>query len=226
MTLLFTMLPFYVLGNLHCLGMCGPLVMMIGKHRFRYFYFAGRLVSFTLAGVIAGEAGTVLQVILNYYHLSVLTSFVFGALILFFSLFTLLNWRYPGYDFLARRLAGVNQNLSILMLKDQPWPSFLFGFFTIALPCGQTMIVFSAIALSGNIWTGFLNGFVFALLTTPSLFAAMHAHQLFFRLKKHYNAIIGVFGLLIGILAICRGLADVEVIPHLILNHKYHVVIY
>ena len=57
MTLLLTMLPLYLFGNVHCLGMCGPLVMLIGQHHFRYFYFVGRTLSFTLAGGLAGAAG-------------------------------------------------------------------------------------------------------------------------------------------------------------------------
>jgi uncharacterized protein len=230
MTLLLTMLPLYVFGNLHCFGMCGPLVMMIGQHRYRYFYFAGRLTSFTLTGMLAGEAGAVLQVILRYYHLSVLTSFIFGSLILIIALSTLIGYQYPGYDFLARRLAKVNHTLSLLMLKDQPWPAFLFGFFTVALPCGQTLIVFSACALAGDLWIGFINGFAFALLTSPSLFAAMYAHRFFSKLKRYYSTIIGIFGLMVGVLAICRGLAETDRIPHLILNphadSKYHLIIY
>lgn len=230
MTLLLTMLPIYLFGNLHCLGMCGPLVMMIGRHHFRYFYFAGRLFSFSLAGLLAGEIGAVLQVILNQYHISVLTSFFFGGMILLVALSTLFGWRYPGYDLFARRLAGVNHSLSLLMLKDQAWPAFLFGVFTVALPCGQTVIVFSACALSGDPGIGLLNGFAFALLTTPSLFLAMHAHRFFFNLKNHYNAIIGISGLMVGALAICRGLAEIGIIPHLILNpgaaSQYHLVIF
>lgn len=230
MTLLITMLPLYLFGNLHCLGMCGPLVMMIGKHRFRYFYFLGRLLSFTLAGAFAGEMGAVLQIAFTSYHLSSLISFFFGGIILIVSISTLIGWRYPGYEFLSRRLAKVNHSLSLLMLKDGALPTFLFGFFTLTLPCGQTLIVFSACALSGSLWVGMLNGFVFALLTSPSLFFAMHAHHLFFNLRKHYNKFIGFLGLVIGMLTICRGLAEMEIIPHLILNQKaeshYHVVIY
>lgn len=230
MTLFFTMLPLYLLGNFHCLGMCGPLVMMLGKHRFRYFYFAGRLISFGLAGMLAGEAGAVLQVILSYYHIPVLVSLLFGGIILLVALFTLIGWHYPGNSLLARSLGKFNHSLSLLMLKDQAWSSFLFGFFTIALPCGQTVIVFSACALSGDPWIGLFNGFMFALLTTPSLFMAMHTHHLFIKLKNQYNTIIGVLGLIVGMLAICRGLAEIETIPHLILNpdaeSKYHIVIY
>lgn len=230
MTLFLTMLPIYLLGNVHCLGMCGPLVMMIGKHHYRYFYFFGRILSFTLAGMIAGELGAVLQVILSYYHIPALASFIFGTLILITASYTLLGWQYPGYHFLARRLAKVNQTLSLLMLKDQPWPAFLFGFFTVALPCGQTLLVFSACALAGDLWVGFFNGFAFALLTTPSLVLALHAHRLFFNLKNHYNTMIGIFGLIVGIMAIFRGLAEAEIISHLILNPgapvHYHIVLY
>lgn len=210
--------------------MCGPLVMMIGKHRYRYFYFFGRLFSFSLAGLLAGGLGSVLQIVLNHYHIPALTSFIFGLLIITIALCTLVGWQYPGYHFLAKRLAKVNHTLSLLMLKDQALPAFLFGFFTIALPCGQTMIVFSACALTGDPWIGLFNGFVFALLTTPSLVVAMNAHRLFFNLKKHYNVIIAIFGLLVGMMAICRGLAEMGYIEHLVLNpgshSQYHIVLY
>lgn len=230
MTLLLTMLPIYLLGNLHCIGMCGPLVVMIGQHRYRYFYFLGRLISFTLAGTIAGEAGAVLHLILKQYHIPAVTCFIFGGFILMVGIYSLFGWQYPGHQWLAKRLSRFNHSLTLFMLRDQVWPTFLFGFFTIALPCGQTLIVFSACALSGDLYVGMLNGFVFALLTSPSLFAAMKAHSLFSRAKRHYQKIIGLFGVFVGMIAILRGLAETEVISHLILNPQsavyYHIVIY
>lgn len=230
MTLLLTMLPIYLFGNFHCIGMCGPLVMMISQHKYRYFYFLGRLMSFTMAGALAGGLGAVIHVFLSAYKIGALTSFIFGFLLLLISLFTLFGWHYPGYHFLSRRLAAANHTLSLLMLRDQAWPAFLFGFFTLALPCGQTLIVFSACALAGSVWVGLLNGCVFALLTTPSLFIAMHAHRLLNPLKRHYNKIVGIFGIVVAVLAICRGLAEINLIPHLILNpqanHHYHLVIF
>jgi uncharacterized protein len=112
------------------------------------------------------------------------------------------------------------------MLRDQPWPTFLFGFFTIALPCGQTVVVFSACALYGDPFIGLINGLVFALLTSPALFAAMHAHRFFQKLKPSYNTIMGGCAVLVGLLSFCRGLAELEYIPHLIINSEYHLVIY
>jgi len=230
MTLLLTMLPIYLLGNLHCIGMCGPLVMMLGQHRFRYYYFFGRALSFTLAAMIAGEMGAVLHYFLKLYHIPALASFIFGGAILAVGIYTFMGWHYPGYKWLAKRLSTVNHTLSLLMLRDRAWPTFLFGFFTVTLPCGQTLIVFSACALAGDIWVGMINGLAFALLTSPSLLLAMNAHFLFQQLRPYYQKVMGGAALLIGGLSICRGLAELDVIPHLILNPAspayYHLVIY
>jgi len=230
MSLFLSLLPLYVFGNFHCIGMCGPLVMMIGQHRYRYFYFLGRLFSFTLAGTIAGEAGAVLNVVLVKYHIPAATCFLFGFFILSLGITTLMQVQYPGYQWLAKRMKGFNSTISLLMLRDKAWPSFLFGFFTIALPCGQTLIVFSACALAGDPFVGMLNGFAFALLTSPSLFFAMHAHALLRKFRGHYNILTGSVACMIGILALCRGLAEADIIPHFVVNPQsapyYHIVLY
>jgi len=229
MSLLMTMLPFYLLGNLHCIGMCGPLVMMIGQHRFRFFYFLGRGLSFAFAGMAAGEAGAVLDLFFKHYHISALTCFIFGSVILGVGMGSLLEWRNPVKWFVLP-LARFQNSLALLILRDQAWPTFLFGFFTIALPCGQTVVVFAACAVSGDPWVGLLNGGVFALLTSPSLFLAMKARALLQSAKRHYHTITGVCALVIGFLTLCRGFAELDLISHFVLNPKapaaYHLVLY
>lgn len=215
MTLLLTMLPLYLFGNVHCLGMCGPLVMMIGQHRFRYFYFLGRTFSFTLAGGVAGAAGFLLQVALKEYYIPAAASFLFGALLLFLGVRMFANVAYPGAEWLSKRLARTNQSLSLLLLRDQPFPTFLFGFFTLMLPCGQTIVVYSACALSGDPYVGLINGFAFALLTSPSLFFAMQVRSLFPHAKAYYNKVVGATAIIVSLLAFCRGFAELEMIPHL-----------
>jgi len=230
MTLLLTMLPLYLFGNLHCLGMCGPLVMMIGRHRFRLFYFAGRLLSFTLAGGAAGGFGAVLAATLQKTHLPALASFLFGGIIAAVGMGALFGWRLPQFPALSKRLGNANRILSALILKDRPWPTFLFGFFTILLPCGQTIIVYSACALSGSAAVGLINGFAFALLTSPSLFFAMQTARLLQRTRRHYNTLMGLAALIIGGLALCRGLAEIGYIPHWVLNpsspQELHIVMF
>lgn len=226
MSLFFSLLPLYVVGNLHCIGMCGPLVMMLGSHRYRHLYFLGRLLSFSLTGMIAGALGAVLDAVLKHYHIPAMASFLFGFAILCIGLYSLMGWQYPGYHWLAHRLKSSTQSLSLLMLRDQPWPTFLFGFFTILLPCGQTVVVFSACALAGDPWIGMFNGAAFALITSPALLLAMQAQHLLRHARQYYNVLMGACALLIGLLAIARGLAEIDLIPHLVLSSTYHIVLY
>lgn len=230
MTLFFSMLPFYLLGNLHCLGMCGPLVMMLGRHRFRYLYFLGRLLSFSLAGALAGGAGAVLAVTLQYYQIAALTSFLFGGIIFFAGITALFGMPHLGSFFMRGPMAKISGALATLPLKEGAPPIFLFGFFTIFLPCGQTIIVFSACALYGDAAAGFFNGFVFALLTSPSLLLAMHAFSWVQKSKRYANKVVGLLALIVGTLAFCRGFAEMGVIPHWVINaeapEEYHIVMY
>ena len=40
MRVFLTLLPLYIFVNLHCLVMCGSLVLMLGGHKHRNFYFS------------------------------------------------------------------------------------------------------------------------------------------------------------------------------------------
>jgi sulfite exporter TauE/SafE len=202
---------------------------MLGKHHYRYAYFLGRLLSYSLAGLAAGELGAITNITLNYYHLSSLTSFIFGGIIFIIGIFTITNFSL----FRIRLFSGVfklNNTISLLLLRDKIWPTFLFGFLTLALPCGQTMIVFTACALSADPYVGFFNGFLLALLTSPSLFLAMRAQLMCAWVKNHSQTIIGASALGVAILAFCRGLADLGYISHWVLNpyspSYLHIVMY
>ncbi len=230
MVLFISLLPLYIFGNVHCFGMCGPLVMLIGQHRYRYFYFLGRIFSFTLAGFIAGAMGAVLHSFLKIYHLAESISLSLGFLIVLIGFNILFEWNLFRAITQLKILRSASHVLSKLLLKEKPTSTFLFGFFTVALPCGQTLIVFSACALTGDPWVGLFNGFAFAVLTTPSLVLAMHSLAVFKNLTHYYQLILGLSSIFVGILSICRGLAEIGWIPHLILNPQaspyYHIVIY
>ena len=230
MTLFFSLLPLYLLGNIHCMGMCGPLVMLLGQHRFRLFYFIGRVTSFSLAGLMAGEAGAVVHHFFKHFYLSELISFLSGGAIVCFGCYKLFGRPFIQIRFNHPFIERIQQTIGTLMLKDRRWPTFLFGFFTVALPCGQTLLVFSACALVGDPLIGLGNGFAFALLTSPSLFLSMHAYPLLKKFKGYDRPILGLSSLVVGGLAICRGLAEAGWISHWVINpnasSNYHMVIF
>ncbi len=229
MRVFLTLLPLYIFGNLHCLGMCGPLVLMLGGHRHRNFYFLGRTLSFTFAGALAGGAGAVIQAHLSASRIGAAVSFLFGALILGFGAMTLFKVKFPFRPSQGGILQKISLHLSTLLLKDSPFAVFLFGFFTIFLPCGQTLIVYSALAIEGDFWSGTFNGAAFALMTSPALFFAMRAVNLLKAARQYYNAILGFSAMGIGAV-VFRGLAEAGFISHLVLNpdaaSEYHIVLF
>lgn len=227
MTLFFSLLPIYLFGNLHCAGMCGPLVMLLAKNRYRSAYFFGRLLAYSLAGLFSAEAGMLLFQTLSQFHLSAILSLGFGFTLLILGFFTLFRLSIPGTKWVAIKMGGISTLTTRFLSLQGPYPIFLFGMGTLLLPCGQTLVVFSACALEAKPLVGLINGSLFALLTTPSLFLSM---TLFKRLRHSYHIWIGSATLLVGILALLRGFADLDLVNHFILNPKaqmrYHIVIY
>ncbi len=227
MTLFFTLLPVYLFGNLHCAGMCGPLMMLLAKNRYRWAYFVGRTVAYSLAGLLSAEVGLFFFHTLARYHLSALLSLCFGCAILCLAVLTFLKLPYPGAKWLASKTGRVSTLLSKLLGTSGPYPIFFFGVCTLLLPCGQTLIVFSACALDAHPLAGLANGFVFALLTSPSLLVSMSAFK---RLRSSYHYWMGGATLVVGLLAILRGIADLNLINHYILNPNapdhFHLVLF
>lgn len=226
MTFFLTMFPFYLMGNFHCLGMCGPLAILMGGQRYRYLYFFGRIFSFSLVGLVSGGFGAVLHLALERYHIGFLLAVVMGGIFIIAGCSYIFRIDIPGNGLLSRWLQPISVRMTRYILKENPWSFFLFGIFTVALPCGQTLLVFSACALNGSAWEGYLNGVAFAMITTPSLYFASHIHQIFRRAGKYYGIIIGGISLCVGILMASRAFANEGWIPHLTISERYHIVMF
>lgn len=219
MTLFLAMLPVYLLGNLHCAGMCGPLVLLIGGHRFRWLYFLGRTLSFATAGLIAGSFGAVINFALRDWFVPAVASLLFGGVLFSWGLCHLFGWRLSLF---GKGLQGATARL-FGRLVETP---LLFGLVTALLPCGQSLLVFSACAVEGSPAAGMMNGLAFALFTSPALMAAMGARHWIKRFRGSAHTVTAILALLIGAVALCRGFADLEWIPHLLLVPKLHIALY
>lgn len=220
---LLTMLPVYLLGNLHCLGMCGPIALMLGTHRFAGAYLLGRWVSFTLSGWIAGGVGAVVNAAASLIYLPSAAAFIFGLALVFFGAAQLSPLELPR---MFRVAPSVAEKFQRFAAQDSFSSLFFIGFSTIFLPCGQTLVVYSGCALTGSAFEGVIHGGVFAILTTPSLFLAMKAKKYLASLRLYYKPLMGVLSLFVGALSLCRGLADLEIIPHLVISDHWHLVLF
>lgn len=206
MSLFFAMFPIYLLGNFHCIGMCGPLVALLGKHPQRAWYLWGRIASFTLFGMLAGTLSESLQLFFRETGLSGFLSIVLGGGLVFFALFS------RSKHFLPSWLGWISQLLELrfasLMTKNRWHATFLFGFLTLALPCGQSLMVLSTSALIGSPIWGALNALLFALLTSPSLWLAMEAHGRLRKYRERAEWWVCLWTVAVGLIGIWRGVVE------------------
>lgn len=168
-----------LLGGGHCVGMCGGIVgavsMHLPKHKtkapFLLAYNAGRILSYTLAGAVAGLVGAssfFLQNVLPIQHvLYGISSLMLIALGLYLAGF------WHGITYLEN--AG-----KVLWQRIQPYSkryipvqnfkqAFVLGGLWGWLPCGLVYSVLIAAIATGNALNGGLLMLAFGLGTLPTL---------------------------------------------------------
>ena len=167
-------------GSPHCLGMCGGLVTAFGlsmqevsplkKRGLIATYHFGRLISYSILGVIAGIIGTT---VLAPILMGNATPRILLGLVLVFIGLSMLGM--PFLNKLEKVGMGVWKKLSPLRQKVFPLNTFpralaaglLWGF----LPCGLVYGALLMAVVGNNVTTGALLMFVFGLGTVPMLVA-------------------------------------------------------
>ncbi len=186
-----------LLGSLHCMGMCGPLVLAFpqssGKQAL--LYHSARILAYAFLGALTGSIGMGI----NWAGWQQTLSIVSGVLIVLFAL-GLLRKKAPIPGFVSRtfqKLAGKNNAGSSLSL----------GFVNGLLPCGMVYVAMAGALSSGTTWEGALYMLLFGLGTWPMMLAISWSKALWkpsFRLKA--MKVVPVFTLLIGVLFVLRGM--------------------
>lgn len=165
-------------GGGHCLGMCGPIVVLFESTTSnwprRLAYNAGRLMFYALLGAIAGAAGALLTQLTGVQSGLFALRVAAGLLVVLLGLNLIFDIR--AFRYLESAGAIIWQKLSPLARHVMPMTSppraFAAGILWGALPCG---LVYSAVAIaatSGTAYGGALTMFVFWIGTLPALLAA------------------------------------------------------
>lgn len=155
-----------VASSAHCVVMCGPLALTArvrGGARSVLPYLGGRLVSYTVAGSIAGSIGNALLLTPWARWMEAGLSWLLAAALLFAGISALRSGRAvsplvsigkgPRASFLGRALAR---------LADDP---LLLGAATALLPCGALFSALAAAAALGSAREGALAMAAFATLS-------------------------------------------------------------
>lgn len=204
---------FGILGSFHCVGMCGPIAFMLPvdrSHSFRKIiqiavYHFGRLLAYSLIGLIFGLLGKGLYIFGMQQQLSVIIGVLMIVVVLIpTKTFYTYNFSKPLYVFISKVKIALGS-----ALKKKTADTFLtIGFLNGFLPCGLVyMAVFASLTMQ-NALEGSLYMILFGMGTIPLMTSAIYiAKFLNGKVKQRIQKAMPVFVVIIGILFILRGLS-------------------
>lgn len=201
-----------LLGSLHCVGMCGPIAFMLPVDRTNSFkkvsqigiYHIGRLLAYSLIGLVFGLVGKSLNLFGVQQQLSIAIGILMIVVVLIpYKTFAKYNLSKP----LNKVITKVKSNLGQALKKKTPDTFLTIGFLNGFLPCGLVyMAVFGAVA-TGSLLQGSFYMVLFGLGTIPLMTSAIYLGKFLNQtIKQRIQKAIPVFVVIIGVLFILRGL--------------------
>ncbi|PDS24340.1 sulfite exporter TauE/SafE family protein [Flavobacterium branchiophilum] len=208
----FTAFIFGLLSSLHCIGMCGPIALMLPVDRHNeakrvlqiLTYQTGRLTAYSLMGLLFGLLGKGLYLAGLQQRLSI---FIGIAMILFFLIPEKKINAIPFLKFFFIFISKIKSKLG-QQFKQKTYKSLLsIGFLNGFLPCGMVYsALFGAIAQQ-NVVHGMLFMCCFGLGTIPLMSGVvLFQNWITLSVRNKIQKIIPIIGICIGFVFILRGL--------------------
>lgn len=192
--------------------MCGPIAFALPVDRSSkpkmilqtMLYHSGRLLTYSIIGVIFGLVGRGLYLAGFQQRLSILIGVLMILMVIIpVHIFNKYNFSKPIY----KGISYVKSKLGYYLRKRTNSTFFSIGFFNGFLPCGLVyMALVGSIAASGAL-EGAIYMFLFGLGTVPMMSVAVLAGNfLKGTIRTKIQKAIPVFVVIIGLLFILRGL--------------------
>lgn len=201
-----------LLGSLHCVGMCGPIVMALPltaseKNKIVFqsgLYHLGRITTYGLMGLLLGVLGWGITLAGYQKWISIglgifLVISAFSAVSLEQKIFS------SGYP------QKILQSIKSLMRKNlsirSPLSAFRIGLLNGILPCGMVYIALAGALVFGNVLTSGLYMFSFGLGTIPLMLAVMIFGKMNWKITRQFQRFSPILIAAFGLLLIYRGIA-------------------
>jgi uncharacterized protein len=210
-----------VAGSVHCLAMCGGLSGALGMRARRMGKSprlallhaassqAGRIASYTAAGLICGSAGRMLTSLLDLARIAVLVRVMAGLLLIAIAMRVLLGWRLLGPlerwgGHLWARLSPLANNSNSGSLGSSLVLGMIWGW----LPCGLVYSMLAFAALTGSVWHGGATMLLFGLGTWPAMLCGSLFSSQVWRLTmaRGMNAVAGTLLFAFGVITVIAPL--------------------
>lgn len=223
-----TLLAAGLAGSLHCIGMCGPILLAFsqaagtglpapaarGAAPVEFLaYHAGRLWTYALLGFLAGSLGARLRVDAGIYGWQRPAAIVSAVVVILAG--ALLTGLLP-----ARRLEAWLSGCGIARLRGVGWfrtlaatsgmaHRFLLGALLGFLPCGLVYAMLALVASLPTPWHAALGMLIFGLGTVPSLTAVLlFGRSIAARVRRHGTRVVAAGLILAGGVMLARALAS------------------
>lgn len=201
-----------LISSLHCIGMCGPIAMMLPLNHQNeakkvtqiVTYHLGRLTAYATIGLIFGLLGRGFFLAGLQQNMSI---FIGVAMILVVlipeKVFSRYNFSKPVYKVISKIKSSLGSQF-----KDKSYKSlFTIGLLNGFLPCGMVYVaLFGAIAMQ-SAGSGVLYMLLFGLGTMPLMTIVVYIHSIIkLPFRNKIQKVIPYVAVIIGVLFILRGL--------------------
>ncbi|MGO4771901.1 sulfite exporter TauE/SafE family protein [Flavobacterium sp. W22_SRS_FK3] len=201
-----------LISSLHCVGMCGPIAMMLpvdhqneAKKVIQIItYHLGRVTAYATIGFIFGLLGRGFFLAGLQQKMSVFIGFaMIIAVLIPEKIFSKYNFSKPVYKIISKIKSSLGNQF-----KNRSYKSlFTIGLLNGFLPCGMVYVaLFGAIAMQSASF-GVLYMILFGLGTLPLMTIVVYIHSLIkLPFRNKIQKAIPYVAVIIGILFILRGL--------------------
>jgi uncharacterized protein len=210
--MLLTAFLFGLISSFHCIGMCGPIAMMLPVNKENQAkkvtqiltYHFGRLTAYAIIGFIFGIIGRGLYLAGFQQKMSIFIGISMIAVILIpEKVFAKYNFSKPIFKLISKIKTSLGSQF-----KNKSYKSlFTIGLLNGFLPCGMVYVaLFGAIAMQNEFY-GVLYMILFGLGTVPLMSSVVYLNSfLTLSVRNTIQKLIPFLVVIIGILFIVRGL--------------------
>lgn len=208
----------------HCMGMCGPLVAMLGVTARRdgsrlpalahVLYHTSRIAVYGLLGLAAGAAGSLVTLGGDLRTVSGLLSLVLGIVVVVLGVSFVARTGWTGRVLWGG--AALTGAMSRAVQRGGMSGVIALGALNGLLPCGLVYSALLAAAAGGGALRGAAAMVVFGAATMPVLIAlGLGASRLSAQTRGVLTKLAGVLIIAVGVQLTLRGGAELGLLPHL-----------
>jgi sulfite exporter TauE/SafE len=200
------------LGSMHCVGMCGPIMLALpfkskSPYRFivkRVLYHTGRIMVYTTFGLLVGLLGDRL----NFTGIQHVLTISAGFALLVFGVLSIFKVNVLAkFSFLERPYIFAKKFLGKYIIGDGLASGFLLGVLNGFLPCGFVYVALAGALAYANVFYSPLFMILFGLGTMPALILVSVLPRIMSkRVAFNSQRLIPIFTIVFAVLIILRGL--------------------